>query len=88
MHNWLICSEEACFYPHDGHNIQNDRTCSEIQPNELIETPLNDQKIMVWCAFSRQTRLWTLFFRRDSKLAKLSRHVKKILLEETSSSQG
>lgn len=48
----LICSDEAIFYLHGGHNIQNDRIWAEFQPNELVEAPLNDEKVMVWCAFS------------------------------------
>ena len=48
----FICSDEAYFYLHGGHNIQNNRIWAEFQPNELHEAPLNDEKVMVWCAFS------------------------------------
>lgn len=48
----LICSDEAIFFLHGGHNIQNDRIWAQFQPNEIAEKPLNDDKVMVWCAFS------------------------------------
>lgn len=52
LQKWFICSDEAYFYLSGGHNIQNDRIWAEFQPNEILEQPLFDQKIMVWCAFS------------------------------------
>lgn len=57
----FICSDEAIFYLHGGHNIQNDRIWAEFQPNELVESPLNDDKIMIWCAFS-STHVWGPYY--------------------------
>ena len=62
MHQWLICSDEAYFYLNGGHNIQNDRIWAEFQPNEIVETPLNDAKVMVWCAFSSKSFYGPYFF--------------------------
>ena len=52
VEKWLIVSDEAYFYLHGGQNIQNNRIWAEFQPTEVVEKPLNDEKIMVWCAFS------------------------------------
>ena len=60
--NWFICSDEAYFYLHGGHNIQNNRIWAEFQPNELVEQPLNDEKVMVWCAFSANCVYGPYFF--------------------------
>ncbi len=43
----FICSDEAYFYLHGGHNIQNNRIWAEFQPKESHEVPLNDEKVMV-----------------------------------------
>jgi len=58
----FICSDEAYFYLHGGHNIQNDRIWAEFQPNERQEKPLNDEKAMVWCAFSAKKVYGPFFF--------------------------
>ena len=61
----FICSDEACFYLHGGHNIQNDRICAESQPNELVQAPLNDEKLMVWCAYSSRKVYGPYFFEEN-----------------------
>ena len=60
----FICSDEAFFYLHGGHNIQNDRIWAEFQPDELVEQPLNDDKVMVWCAFSAKKVYGPYFFEK------------------------
>ena len=60
--DWFIFSDEAYFYLHGGHNIQNNRIWAEFQPNELVEQPLNDEKVMVWCAFSANCVYGPYFF--------------------------
>jgi hypothetical protein len=62
---FFICSDEAYFYLHGGHNIQNDKIWAEFQPNELHETPLNDEKAMVWCAFSAKKVYGPYFFNEN-----------------------
>ena len=61
----FICSDEAYFYLHGGHNIQNNRIWAEFQPNECHEEPLNDDKIMVWCAFSACKVYGPYFFKEN-----------------------
>lgn len=61
--DWFICSDEAYFYLHGGHNIQNDRIWAQFQPYELVEKPLNDDKVMVWCAFSATKVYGPYFFK-------------------------
>jgi len=48
----FICSDEAHFYLHGGHNVQNDRIWARFGPEELVQQPLHDDKVTVWCAFS------------------------------------
>ena len=62
VEEYLICSDEANFYLHGGHNVQNDRVWSEFQPNVLVESPLQDEKVMVWCAFSAKKVYGPYFF--------------------------
>ena len=61
----FICSDEALFYLHGGHNIQNNRIWAEFQPDEHVETPLHDEKIMVWCAFSGKKFYGPYFFEEN-----------------------
>ena len=58
----FICSDEAYFYLHGGHNIQNTRIWAQFQPDESHEVPLNDEKVMVWCAFSGNNVYGPYFF--------------------------
>lgn len=52
--NWLICSDEAYFYLTLPLNHQNNREWLEFRPMEGIETPLNDEKILIWCGMSEE----------------------------------
>ena len=49
---YMFCSDEAYFSLTLPMNHQNNRLWSQSQPIEGIETPLHDQKILVWCAIS------------------------------------
>ena len=51
-HEYIICSDEAYFYLTLPLNNQNNRQWSKSNPYIGIEKPLNDQKILVWCAIS------------------------------------
>lgn len=48
----LICCDEAYFYLTRQINSQNDRMWLESKPTDKIERPLQDQKVLVWCAIS------------------------------------
>ena len=52
--NWLICSDEAYFYLTLPLNKQNNREWLESRPWEGIETPLHDEKVLVWCGMSEE----------------------------------
>jgi len=62
LETMFICSDEAFFYLHGGHNIQNDRIWGHFQPEEPVQQPLNDSKVMVWCAFSGNKVYGPYFF--------------------------
>ena len=62
LETMFICSDEAYFYLHGGHNIQNNRIWSIYQPDEIAEQPLNDEKVSVWCAFSGKKVYGPYFF--------------------------
>ena len=49
---YMICCDEAYFYLTLPVNNQNNRQWSQVQPYIGVETPLHDQKILVWCAIS------------------------------------
>ena len=61
----LICSDEAYFYLTLPVNKQNQRIWSELQPNESVEIPLHDEKILVWCAISA-TKIYGVYFFEES----------------------
>ena len=61
----FICSEEAYFYLTLTVNKQNQRIWSELQPNEGVEIPLHDEKILVWCAISA-TKIYGVYFFEES----------------------
>ena len=60
--DWLIVSDEGYFQLTPGVNSQNDRIWAESQPNVQEEQPLYDQKILVWCAFSKNHTYGPYFF--------------------------
>ena len=43
-------------------NIQNNRIWAHFQPNQLIEQPLHDEKVLVWCVFSANFMYAPFFF--------------------------
>ena len=47
-----ICCDEAYFYLTRQISSQNDRMWLESKPTDKIEKPLQDQKVLVWCAIS------------------------------------
>ena len=49
------------FWIHGDHYIQNDRVCAIFQPDEMVEMPLHDEKVLVWCAFSGEIVYGTYF---------------------------
>ena len=61
----MICSDEAYFYLTLPINNQNNRIWSESQPCVDVETPLHDQKILVWCAISAK-RVFGPFYFEDT----------------------
>ena len=61
--DWFICSDEAYFYVHGGHNIQNNRIWAEFNPDELFEQP----QVMVWCDFSSKKVYGYYFFSKTVK---------------------
>ena len=60
--NYLISVDEAYFFLTEALNKQNNRLWLESRPNDLIEVPLNDQKLLVWCAISANKIYGPFFF--------------------------
>lgn len=60
--NFLICSDEAYFYLTLPLNKQNNRIWAFEQPIEGIEVPLQDEKVLVWCAISAEKIYGPYFF--------------------------
>ena len=58
----LICSDEAYFYLTEPVNEQNNRLWLKSRPNEGIERPLHDEKVLVWCAMSSERIFGPYFF--------------------------
>lgn len=59
---FFICSDEAYFYLSGGHNIQNNRIWAQFQPDYILEKPLHDLKVLVWCGFSGTNMYGPYFF--------------------------
>ena len=59
---YLICSDEAYFGLTESNNKQNNRMWLEFRPSELIERPLHEEKLLVWCAFSAKKIYGPFFF--------------------------
>lgn len=62
---FLICTDEAYFYLTLPINKQNNRIWSHSKPEEGIEIPLNDEKILVWCAISAN-KIYGVYYFEDS----------------------
>ena len=67
LKKYFICSDEAYFYLNGGHNIQNDKIYANFQPNYIVEQPLHDEKVLVWCAFSGENLYGPYFFNSTVK---------------------
>lgn len=61
----FICSDEAYFYLSLPANKQNNQIWSLEKPFEVIERPLQDQKLLVWCAMTT-TRIYGPYFFDES----------------------
>lgn len=59
---FLSCSDEAYFYLTLPLNKQNNRVWSESDPCLGVEQPLQDEKVLVWCAISAQWIIGPYFF--------------------------
>ena len=62
MLEYFICSDEAYFYLHGGHNVRNDKIWAMFQPDLLLEQPLNDHKVVVWSALAAKKLYGPYFF--------------------------
>ena len=65
MYEWLINSDQAYFYVHGGHKIQNNRIWAEFQSNFIFWTPLNYQEKIVCFAFSSRYFYGPYFFEEN-----------------------
>ena len=59
---FFIVSDEAYFYLVEPINKQNNRVWLKSRPTDGIERPLQDQKVLVWCAFSASKIYGPYFF--------------------------
>jgi transposase len=60
--NLIVCSDEAYFTLTLPVNKQNNRIWADSQPLVGIETPLHDEKVLVWCAISAARIYGPYFF--------------------------
>jgi hypothetical protein len=58
----MIFSDEAYFYLTLPLNKQNNRVWSKSNPNIWVEKPLQDQKLLVWCAISAKRIFGPYYF--------------------------
>lgn len=61
-HDRIICTDEAYFYLTEPSNKQNNRLWLNAKPQEGIERPLHEQKILVFCAISAAKVYGPYFF--------------------------
>lgn len=61
-HKWLIATDEAYFYLTESINKQNNRLWLTERPEDWIEKPLHDAKVLVWCAVSCRKIYGPYFF--------------------------
>ena len=61
-HDSIVCTDEAWFCLTEAANKQNDRLWLDSTPEDAIEAPLHDQKVMVWCAISASKLYGPYFF--------------------------
>lgn len=58
----LLACDEAYFYMHPEVNKQNNRRWLPSKPTDKIERPLHGEKVLVWCAISRDYIYGPYFF--------------------------
>lgn len=58
----LLACDEAYFYLHPEVNKQNNRRWLPSKPTDKIERPLHGEKVLVWCAISRDYIYGPYFF--------------------------
>ena len=61
-HKWLFATDEAYFSLTDLINKQNNRLWLTERPEDWIERPLHDAKVLVWCAISSRKIYGPFFF--------------------------
>ena len=61
-HKRLIATDEAYFYLTESINKQNNRMWLNERPEDWIEKPLHDAKVLVWCAISCRKIYGPYFF--------------------------
>lgn len=61
-HKWLITTDEAYFYLTESINKQNNRMWLNERPEDWIEKPLHDAKVLVWCAITSRKVYGPYFF--------------------------
>ncbi len=65
----FICSDDAYFYLNLPVNKQNNRIWATEAPHVAVERPLQDQKVLVWCAMSSTKIHGPRFLYRDSTVS-------------------
>ena len=61
-HIWLIATNKAYFYLTESINKQNNRMWLNERPEDWIEKPLHDVKVLAWCAISCRKIYGPYFF--------------------------
>ncbi|GFX97167.1 putative DD41D transposase [Trichonephila clavipes] len=65
FHKRILFSDEAHFWLNGYVNKQNCRIWSEANPQVYVETPLNPEKLTVWCALWAGGIIGPYFFKND-----------------------
>ncbi|GFY32971.1 putative DD41D transposase [Trichonephila clavipes] len=65
FHKRILFSDEAHFWLNGYVNKQNCRIWSEANPQVYVETPLNPEKLTVWCALWAGEIIGPYFFKND-----------------------
>jgi hypothetical protein len=67
--DWLpriLWSDEAHFHLHGGVNSHNAVIWAEENPHQVLQTPLHDEYVTVWCGFTADFIIGPYFFERPS----------------------
>ena len=62
IQQYLLFSDEAYFYKTRSLNKQNNREWLESNPHTWVEKPLQDERILVWCAICANRLIGPYFF--------------------------